>query len=129
MYVRGVNISPSLYPILPYPFSTHIRISLSNNIHLYVADHICIYLYYYLPIYLSNYLLISLSIEIYRYGVVVFPVSHTNCVYTYIRTTYVLRTYALKTCVIISRDSTHPISRPHYIHSHVTLGPYNRVLN
>ena len=129
MWVRGGNTCYLLSHPLPYPFSTHIRISLSNNIHLYVADHICIYLYYYLPIYLSNYLLISLSIEIYRYGVVVFPVSYTHCVYTYIRTTYVLRTYARFSCVIISRDSTHPISRPHYIHSHVTLGPYNRVLN
>ncbi len=129
MWVRGVNISQPPYPILPYPFSTHIRISLSNNIHLYVADHICIYLYYYLSIYLSNYLLISLSIEIYRYGVVVFPVSHTNCVYTYIRTTYVIRTYARFSVVIDSLHSTHPISRPHHIHSHVTLAPYNRVLN
>jgi len=94
VWVRGVNIPLPPYPILPYPFFTHIRISLSNNIHLYVADHICIYLYYYLPIYLSNYLLISLSIEIYRYGVQVFPVSYTHCVYTYIRTTYVIRTYA-----------------------------------
>ncbi len=129
MWVRGVNIPSSPSHPLPYPFSTHIRISLSNNIHLYVADHICIYLYYYLPIYLSNYLLISLSIEIYRYGVQVLPVSYTHCVYTYIRTTYVIRTYARFLRVINSRHSTHPISRPHHIHSHVTLGPYNRVLN
>jgi len=94
MMVMGVNIPYLLCPPPRYAFLTYIHISLSVYIHLYVADHICIYLYYYLPIYLSNYLLISLSIEIYRYGVQVFPVSHTSHTYTYIRTTYVLRTYA-----------------------------------
>jgi len=129
MMVMGVNVPYLLCPPPRYAFLTYIHISLSVYIHLYVADHICIYLSTYLPILLSIYLLISLSIEIYRYGVVVFPVSHTNCVYTYIRTTYVICTYARFSRVIISRHSTHPISRPHHIHPHVTLAPYNRVLN
>ena len=112
--VKGVT--PLHLPPHPLirPFLTYIHIYLLFDIHLYGAGHICIYLSTYLPILLSTYLFIFLSIEIHRYGVLVFPAPHTIVGVQYIRTTYVLRTYACFSCCFTPRPNTHPISPYHH---------------